>query len=109
MQSFTSTLRKLIAQHKLLTEDFEDLKKQLNQDPESGDLVPGTGGIRKIRLKSPSKGKSGGFRVCYFYYAINEKIYLILLYPKNEQEDLTATQKQDLKKLTTILKEKNNG
>lgn len=64
------------------------------------------GGIRQIRLKSAGKGKSGGFRVCY-YYLVDEALYLILIYAKNEQENLSAEQKKELKSLVKELKEAN--
>ncbi len=104
--AFTTKLRKLISKNKLRVDDFEDFKRNLIENPEMGDLVIGTGGIRKARLKSPSGGKSGGFRICYFFYLRNEELFFLLLYAKNEQENLTASQKQDLKNLTKKIKEK---
>jgi len=67
-------------------------------------VIPGTGGIRKARLKSASKGKRGGFRVCYLN--IEEKLILFLLfvYPKNEQENLSSQEKIELKQLVEIIK-----
>lgn len=69
-----------------------------------GDVISGTGGIRKTRLKSATKGKSGGFRVCYLN--IDNKLIIILLfiYPKNEQENLSSAQKANLKKIAESLK-----
>jgi hypothetical protein len=106
---FTHQANKLIAKRKLLAEDLANLKKELTQYPELGDLVPGTGGIRKIRLKSSSKGKSGGFRLCYFYYSHKYELYLIMIYAKNEQENLSADQKQNLKKIIELIKEKDHA
>jgi hypothetical protein len=68
-------------------------------------VIPGLGGIRKIRLKSSSKGKSGGFRICYFYYQENEGLYFIWIYAKNEQENLTPDQKKLLKGILNEIKE----
>ena len=87
-RGFSSTIDGLIAKRRLLKGDFDYLKRRLAENPEMGVLLAGTGGIRKVRLKSSSKGKSGGFRVCYFYYMVNEIIYFLFIFPKNEQENL---------------------
>lgn len=86
--------------------DFENLKKELAEFPEIGDLIPGTGGVRKIRVKSSHGGKSGGFRVCYLDTPKHNEILLILIYPKNESENLSSENKNALKVFTKKLKEK---
>lgn len=91
---FSQNVDNLIAKKVLLQEDFDTFKKMLCQTPEEGDLIPGTGGIRKTRLKSSSKGKRGGFRVCYFDDKDQEELFLVLIYPKNVQENLTAEEKR---------------
>lgn len=90
----------------LLQDDYDAFKRGLTEDPKKAPLLPGTGGVRKIRLKAASKGKSGGFRVCYFYYVASEVIYLLFIFQKNEQENLTDAQKKELKTLTDALKGK---
>lgn len=88
--------------HSFLPDDlYKDLQKLLLSHPEEGDVIKGSGGLRKIRWKLPGKGKRGGLRVIY-YFDKPETIYMLFLYPKNEQEDLTA---QQLKYLSTIMKE----
>ena len=94
----------LIAQKKLVSANFDAFKKALVQNPHEGDLIPGTGGIRKTRLKSQHKGKSGGFRICYFDNTKAEELFLILIYPKNEQENLTPDEKKLLKEITNAIK-----
>jgi len=103
-KKFAATIDSLIAKKKLLVSDFEQLKKLLVENPEEGDLIRGTGGIRKVRLKSASKGKSGGFRVCYFDHPEAEELFLLLIYPKNEQEDLTPADRKILKELIDTIK-----
>lgn len=103
-RAFTKSINKLIDSKKLLHEDFEAFKKKLMENPEEGDLIIGTGGVRKTRLKSAGKGKSGGFRVCYFDHPNNEELFLILIYQKNEQETLSAEEKKALKELTDSIK-----
>lgn len=103
---FQKSIEKLIHARKLLSKDFEALKCLLAQNPEAGDLVVGTGGIRKIRLKSASKGKSGGFRVCYYYYVFHNEVFLIFIYQKNVKEDLNDSEKKMLRDIVQIIKEK---
>jgi hypothetical protein len=105
-RAFAKIIDELIRKRKLLYEDFEAFKKQLIENPEEGNLMPGTGGVRKTRLRSATKGKSGGFRVCYFDDPKSEQLFLILVYQKNEQETLNANEKQTLKKLTDAIKRK---
>ena len=106
VKNFIKNIDDLIAKKKLLREDFDALKRTLVRNPEEGDLIIGTGGIRKIRLKSSSKGKSGGFRVCYFDDKEAEELFLILIYPKNEQENLTSEEKMALKEFANAIKKR---
>lgn len=103
-RALARTIDDLIAERKVLKEDLEALKKELIRDPESGDIIPGTGGVRKIRLKSASKGKRGGFRVCYFDDPTREELFLLKIYGKNEKEDLSAAEKKSLKEFTEKVK-----
>ena len=96
----------MLADHSLLQEDYDLLKRELAENPEKGDLLTGTGGVRKVRLKSSSKGKSGGFRVCHFYYVLGEAVYLLFVFQKNEQENLSTSQKKALKSITDAFKRK---
>ncbi|HEX2077780.1 MAG TPA: hypothetical protein VHG08_08730 [Longimicrobium sp.] len=88
-----------------LEEDLRQLQIQLEQNPGAGDLDPGTGGLRKIRMTdSPrGRGKRGGVRVHYFFAPSREVIYLIHLYPKGEQDTLTPDQKRMLARLVSIV------
>ena len=102
--SFEKEVIKLIAKHKLSKEDFDDFKRNLAENPEEGDVIPGTGGIRKTRLKSISKGKRGGFRVCYLNVEGELILFLLAIYPKNEQENLSESQKKELKQIAEVIK-----
>lgn len=104
IRKFSEILDKLIAQNKATKEDYEDLEKRLIENSSEGEVMQGTGGLRKTRLKSSGKGKSGGFRVCYCDVPEKEKLFFIAIFSKNEQENLTAEQKQILKVLVTRLK-----
>ena len=84
-------------------DELKALQVELIAQPEKGDLIQGTGGLRKIRMATGQQGKSGSARVIYFL-ATAEVIYLVLAYAKNEKESLTAAEKAELKKLTQLLK-----
>ena len=105
-RDFEDTIEGLIGRRKLKKDDFEDFKKNLAQNPEQGDMIPGTGGIRKVRLKSATKGKSGGFRVCYLYLEGLLILFLLFIYAKNEQENLSQSEKIELKQLADSIKKR---
>ena len=88
------------------------LQIMLLKDPTSGPVMEGTGGIRKVRFPLENKGKSGSVRVCYADFEEYEVTYLITAFTKDEQENLTKSEKNVLKKLVKSLKEeagKNRG
>ncbi|WMT78269.1 type II toxin-antitoxin system RelE/ParE family toxin [Bradyrhizobium sp. Ash2021] len=76
----------------------------ISRNPEEGDLIPETGGVRKIRWARPGSGKRGGARVVYFYHSGNRPLYLLMVYVKARQENLTAEEKKVVRKLAAILK-----
>jgi len=79
--------------------DYRQLQVTLAIQPNSGDVIRGGGGLRKIRWSAQGRGKRGGIRV--IYYKIEEdQIYMLFAYPKNKQEDLTSEQ---LKVLRTLI------
>jgi hypothetical protein len=80
-------------------DDLRDLENQILERPEEGAVVPGTGGLRKLRFTSSrsSKGKSGSERVCYALYPTPGLVVLILAYGKNEKEDLEPAEKKQIK------------
>jgi hypothetical protein len=64
-------------------------------EPTCGDLIPGSGGLRKVRVGRDGIGKRGGTRVVYYFYNEDFPILLLALYAKNEQSDLTASEKRE--------------
>lgn len=77
----------------------------LLKNPESGPVMEGTGGIRKVRFALENRGKSGSVRVCYTDFAEYEVTYLITVFTKNEQANLSDEEKNVLKKLVKALKD----
>jgi hypothetical protein len=75
------------------------LQVELSNTPEVGDLMPGTGGFRKMRWADlrRGKGRRGGLRIIYYYFPSDHQIWLMTLYGKDEASDLTAQQKKELK------------
>lgn len=78
-------------------EEYQALQKHLARHPEAGAVMEGTGGLRKIRVAHGGRGKSGGTRVIYYYFASASQIAMIFAYPKNVQGALTAEQKKMLR------------
>jgi mRNA-degrading endonuclease RelE of RelBE toxin-antitoxin system len=77
----------------LSREDRDNLIDALARDPLAGDLMPGLGGVRKLRFAPRGRGKSGGFRVIYYFLTENRPILALLIYGKNEQSDLSPAQR----------------
>jgi hypothetical protein len=83
-------------------EQLRDIQGMLLVDPEAGDLIPGGGGLRKLRVPLSGRGKRGGARVIYYWWVRHECCYLVYAYAKNERSDLTREQ---LKQLARAMKE----
>lgn len=83
----------------LTDRELRSLQEELILNPEKGDLIQGTGGLRKLRIAFEGRGKSGSGRVCYVDFAVYEKIYLITAYPKNEKENLSKAERNAIAKL----------
>ena len=73
-------------------------------NPDAGDLIPDTGGLRKIRWGRPGIGKRGGVRIIYFYHDDSMPLYLLLIYAKAERENWTTDEKQRATALTETLR-----
>jgi len=80
-------------------EEFRNLQDLLLHDPEAGDVIEGTGGLRKLRFGNSKrgKGKRGGLRLIYFWWEQGRQIWLFTLYSKGEVSDLTQSDKKLLK------------
>ena len=84
--------------------ELKTLQEELTINPNKGDLMQGTGGLRKIRVAFEGRGKSSSARVCYVDFAVYERIYLITAYTKNEKDNLTKEERNEVKKVIELLK-----
>jgi len=75
----------------------------LAKNPKSGDIIQGTGGVRKLRWGKGDRGKSGGVRIIYYFHSDKLPLYLVTLFAKNERDNLSAQERNDLSKLVDIL------
>ncbi len=98
----TPTFRRS-AEGLLSDEELRTLQNALVSDLERGPIIPGTGGLRKIRVALPGGGKSGGARVVYYPMRRRDRVYLVLVYPKNVQATLSGEQKRRLRHLARQL------
>ena len=86
-------------------DQYRLLQAALMADPESGDLIRGSGGIRKVRWAIPGKGKRGGLRVIYYWITKRRHLLLLTLYRKSEASDHTPKEVAALRALVKGLEE----
>ena len=90
-------------------EERADLVDHIARNPESGVLIPDTGGVRKMRWGRAGSGKRGGARVIYFYHHPEAPLYLLLAYAKAQREDMTQEEKKAVAALTVSLKQQHTS
>lgn len=84
----------------LLDDDaYSKFQALLRENPDAGDLIEGTGGLRKVRVGAMGHGKRGGARVIYYHFVSKDNIALLTIYPKSEQQDLTNPERKALKSI----------
>ena len=86
-------------------DDLKRLQEELLEDPKIGAVMRGTGGVRKMRFAFEKRGKSGSVRVIYVDFEVYEKIFLITAYPKNEKDNLTDAERNEIKQMIHALEE----
>jgi mRNA-degrading endonuclease RelE of RelBE toxin-antitoxin system len=85
----TSTFTKFITKY-LADDEYLGLQTFLLQFPDAGDIIRGTGGVRKLRWQLPHRGKRGGLRVIYYWQVSEDEIWLLTVYGKSERESIPA-------------------
>lgn len=91
--------------HALVDDDaYRIFQRELEKNPEKGDLIKGAGGVRKVRIRVPGRGKSGGARVIYLYLENHALIYFLLIYTKKEQADLSSEEKKAVSSVVEEIK-----
>ncbi|ODB85661.1 hypothetical protein A3194_12570 [Candidatus Thiodiazotropha endoloripes] len=94
----TSVFTRLI--NELMSDDeYRDFQEVLVIRPDMGDLIRGSGGLRKVRWKLEGRGKSGGVRIIYYWVTADDQIRMLYAYPKGKQENLTQEQLALLRKI----------
>jgi hypothetical protein len=94
----------LAATGKLMEEaERTALVDYLARNPAAGDLIPGTGGVRKLRWALEGRGKRGGARVIYFHHNADMPLFALTAYAKNQRADLSQQDRNDFKRLTAML------
>lgn len=86
----------------LTDEEYQKLQSRLSEFPDGGDLIKGSGGLRKIRQAAKGKGTRGGSRVIYYFAMAKEVFFMLEIYDKSEREDLSHT---EIKELRSIVEE----
>ena len=80
-------------------DDYGKLQTTLVGTPTLGEVIPGTGGLRKVRWRSSGSGKRGGIRVIYYWAVRQDQLLMLFIYPKTERDKLTPKQLSALRKL----------
>ena len=86
-------------------DDLRRLQTELLSDPKVGAVMQGTGGVRKMRFAFEDRGKSGSVRVIYVDFEVYEKIFLITAYSKEEKDNLTKGERNEIRQMISILEE----
>jgi hypothetical protein len=83
----------------LSDEEYRLLQMHLINKPDAGKVIKGSGGLRKLRWSAKGHGKSGGVRIIYYWFAAQGTILLLFVYAKNERDDLTSEQLEQLRRV----------
>jgi hypothetical protein len=104
MQTIAELPEFIKSSRKLLDDDErQDLIRYLSEQPKAGDLMVGTGGVRKLRWGRGAQGKSSGVRVIYYFHDEQMPLYLLTMFAKNEQANLSQAERNELLGLVDLL------
>ncbi len=94
---FTRQVRK-----NLTDDDYRRLQRTLVERPDTGAVIRGSGGLRKLRWSVEGRGKRGGLRIIYYWAVAQDQLLMLFLYPKSEREDLAPEQLKHLRALIEV-------
>jgi len=99
MYSFVETrlFTRLVGEY-LSDDEYQKLQTALMDNPVAGDVIPGSGGVRKLRWRAPGRGKRGGYRIIYFVKASTRIIWMLTLYPKNVTDNIPSQVLRQIRK-----------
>ena len=100
-----TTVFRRVVESCMSEDELEAFKYFISRNPEIGDIIRGTGGVRKIRWGIGGSGKSGGARIIYYFMNANHPIYLLTVFKKANKASLNATQKNAMKELVAFIKQ----
>jgi mRNA-degrading endonuclease RelE of RelBE toxin-antitoxin system len=107
MFSFVETkLFTRLVQEYLSEAEYAELQRFLIEHPEAGDIIPRSGGVRKLRWRAKGRGKRGGFRVIYYARLAQGQIWMLTMYPKNVTENIPAHLLRQIRKEIDDAKDK---
>jgi mRNA-degrading endonuclease RelE of RelBE toxin-antitoxin system len=84
-------------------EEREDLSDFISANPVFGDIIPGTGGLRKLRWRARGSGKRGGARIIYYFHDLNMPVFLLAVYAKGEKMNLTMHERELMQRFVKTL------
>ena len=96
---FTKRIRELLSD-----DEHREFQSELAANPKAGDVIPGLGGLRKIRLALPGRGKRGGARVLYLFFVTGETVFLVYVFTKGDLSDIPAYKKRAMRALVEEIK-----
>lgn len=104
MQTVAELPEYIRAADKLMSADErQDIIRYLAEHPTDGDLIEGTGGVRKLRWRRGGQGKRGGVRVIYYFHSESMPLYLLTLFAKGDRANLTRAERNELAALADLL------
>jgi hypothetical protein len=107
LQTVVETAEFLARSSKLMTdEQRSEIVEMLARDPECGEIMQGTGGVRKVRVPLAGRGKSGGARVIYYFHSDRLPVFVLTVFAKNEMANLTPAQRNATAAVVRAIKQK---
>ena len=85
-----TTLFTRLVQEYLTDQEYAEVQRTLIENPHAGAVIPGSGGVRKLRWRATGRGKRGGYRIIYFHKQSDQVVWMLTMYPKNVRDDIPA-------------------